>query len=143
MEKLERTIRVGNVDGTLNQAGNITHSITLQVAYAGEHMEKVTFGITQLGRTTMILGHDWLKKHNPEVDWITGKVTMNRCPRSCRMAMHKRMDRLTRVEDDKEEEQARKDIENATISVVRTDEQEVEEEVLRLLDDGYDPFKSG
>jgi len=31
----------------------------------------------------MILGYTWLKDHNPEVDWQTGKVQMNRCPLRC------------------------------------------------------------
>jgi len=28
----------------------------------------------------MILGYTWLKDHNPEVNWQTGEVQMNRCP---------------------------------------------------------------
>jgi len=31
----------------------------------------------------MILGYTWLKDHNPEVDWQTGEVQMNRCPPQC------------------------------------------------------------
>ena len=32
----------------------------------------------------MILGHTWLKEHNPKVDWQTGKVEMLHCsPRCC------------------------------------------------------------
>ena len=32
----------------------------------------------------MILGYTWLKDHNPEVDWQTGEVQMNRCPPRCK-----------------------------------------------------------
>jgi len=31
----------------------------------------------------MILGYTWLKDHNPEVDWQTREVQMNRCPPRC------------------------------------------------------------
>jgi len=31
----------------------------------------------------MILGYTWLKDHNPEVNWQTKEVQMNRCPPQC------------------------------------------------------------
>ena len=31
----------------------------------------------------MILGHTWLQKHNPNIDWTTGKVVLNQCPKEC------------------------------------------------------------
>ena len=31
----------------------------------------------------IILGHTWLIKHNPEIDWQTGEVKMSCCPNSC------------------------------------------------------------
>ena len=27
--------------------------------------------------------HSWLRKHNPEIDWVTGEVKMSRCPPHC------------------------------------------------------------
>ena len=33
----------------------------------------------------MILGHNWLVKHNPEVNWKTGMIKFTRCPGSCTM----------------------------------------------------------
>src|SRR5882724_5749939 len=32
---------------------------------------------------TIILGHTWLVEHNPEIEWSTGKVCMNRCLAAC------------------------------------------------------------
>ena len=26
----------------------------------------------------------WLARHNPEINWKTGKVKMTRCPKKCR-----------------------------------------------------------
>ncbi|KIM52334.1 hypothetical protein SCLCIDRAFT_93187, partial [Scleroderma citrinum Foug A] len=40
--------------------------------------------VTCLGKVPLILGHDWLKKHNPDIDWTTGDVTLSRCPPKCK-----------------------------------------------------------
>ena len=42
----------------------------------------------------MILGHDWLKKHNPEIDWTTGDVKLSRCPPECKSLMDTRFTKL-------------------------------------------------
>jgi len=39
--------------------------------------------VSNLGKQSMILGYTWLKDHNPEVNWQTGEVQMNRCPPQC------------------------------------------------------------
>ncbi|KAJ8581515.1 hypothetical protein M405DRAFT_716338, partial [Rhizopogon salebrosus TDB-379] len=31
----------------------------------------------------IIIGFDWLRKHNPLVDWRTGHIVFNRCPSPC------------------------------------------------------------
>ena len=33
----------------------------------------------------MFLGHDWLVKHNPEVNWKNGTIRFTRCPGQCTM----------------------------------------------------------
>jgi len=38
-----------------------------------------------LNRTDMFLGHNWLVKHNPEVNWKNGIMKFTRCPGSCKM----------------------------------------------------------
>ena len=43
----------------------------------GDHTERIDFGVTNLGKGEIFLGHDWLKRHNPSIDWTTGKVTFN------------------------------------------------------------------
>src|SRR5882724_7021787 len=79
---LPRAIPVYNVDGTLNDAGYITKVVDLIVQY-GDHSERSTFHVMGIGRTTIILGHTWLVEHNPEIDWSTGKVCMNRSSAVC------------------------------------------------------------
>ncbi|THH01445.1 hypothetical protein EW145_g6909 [Phellinidium pouzarii] len=76
------TIPVFNVDGTKNVGGSIEEEVDLVVEYK-EHRELATFEVCNLGKTVLILGHNWLKKHNPEIDWITGEISLTRCPISC------------------------------------------------------------
>jgi hypothetical protein len=82
MHALPHPIRVFNVDGSPNSAGPITEEIDLMISHKG-HRERVTFKVTNLGKTNVILGQFWLHKHNPEVDWRTGEVKFTRCPREC------------------------------------------------------------
>ena len=79
---LTQPILVYNVDGSPNEAGLITEVVSLILHYK-KHSEQTTFAITSLGRQKMILGHSWLCKHNPEIDWGTGEVKMSRCPLHC------------------------------------------------------------
>jgi len=41
--------------------------------------------VTDLNRTDMFLGHDWLVKHNPKVNWKNGTIRFTRCLGSCMM----------------------------------------------------------
>jgi predicted aspartyl protease len=81
--KLPQPILVFNVDGTANTEGSISEVAELLLRY-NSHSKRALFCVTGLGRQNLILGHTWLKDHNPEVDWRTGKVEMSRCsPRCC------------------------------------------------------------
>jgi len=80
--KLSKPIPVYNVDGTLNEAGSITEVVDLILRYQN-HSEQTLFTVTGLGKQKLILGHSWLWKHNPEIDWVTGEVKMSRCPPCC------------------------------------------------------------
>ena len=46
-------------------------------------LTKVQATTPGLGKQKLILGHSWLRKHNPEIDWATGEVKMSRCPPRC------------------------------------------------------------
>jgi len=47
------------------------------------HTEQLKAVVTDLDKTDMFLGHDWLVKHNPEVDWKNGTIQFTRCPEHC------------------------------------------------------------
>jgi predicted aspartyl protease len=80
--KLSQPIPVFNIDRTANTEGLISEVAELLLCYNG-HSERALFCVTGLGRQNLILGHTWLKEHNLEVDWRTGKVEMSRCSLRC------------------------------------------------------------
>ena len=69
--------------GTLNQNGSILEEYEA-ILEIGSHSEQVSLAVTNLRRLPMLIGHTWLCKHNPEVDWKTGQVILSHCPPSCR-----------------------------------------------------------
>ena len=71
-----------NVNGTRNQAGDITHFVSI-IIKIGKHAEKLWCAVTCLGKTPLILGHTWLRKHNLDIDQSSGKITLNKCPQEC------------------------------------------------------------
>jgi hypothetical protein len=76
-------IPVRNVDGTSNgMTGYITEADDLVLKYQN-CSERPLFAVTGLGSQDLILGHSWLQKHNPEIDWTTGEVKMSRCSARC------------------------------------------------------------
>jgi len=59
------------------------HYVLLTI-HVGKHAEKLWCAVTCFGKMLLILGHTWLKKHNPSIDWTTGLVNLNRCPPKCK-----------------------------------------------------------
>ena len=89
IERLERPVKVMNIDGTHNKRGDITHEVTCNIFYKG-HRERARFDVCNLGRTDVILGMPWLVAHNPEIDWEKGEVKLTRCPPWCSKDNEKR-----------------------------------------------------
>jgi len=48
-----------------------------------QHMELANLFVTNTGNHDVLLGTDWLSKHNPNIDWATNTITLNRCPTMC------------------------------------------------------------
>ena len=95
LKPLKNPIPVLNVDGTRNQAGNITHFVSV-IIKIGKHAEKLWCAVTCLGKTPLILGHTWLRKHNPDVDWSSEKITLNKCPQECQSLLETHFAKLLR-----------------------------------------------
>jgi len=105
MERLERPVKVMNVDGTHNKGRDIMHEVTCNIYYKG-HKERVRFDMCNLGRIKVILGMPWLAAHNPEIDWEKGEVKLTRCPLWCGKSNEgkertKRTERVRGAEEEK------------------------------------------
>ena len=98
---LNAPIRIFNVDGSRNSAGDVTHTTTILMEYLG-HREELTAEVTNLGKNSLILGYMWLQKHNPSIDWQTGVIKFTHCPQSCLM-LHNRAKRLATIDDEERE----------------------------------------
>ena len=84
-KKIDFSFEVFNTDGTKN--GEVTKVVPLEVELNG-HKETLEAAVTDLDGTDMFLGHDWLVKHNLEVNWKNETIKFMRCPGNCTM-MHK------------------------------------------------------
>ena len=81
-QKLNHPTYAYNADDTLN-ATAITHRAKLTCWIDG-HVSTEWFFVTNIGSKDMIIGMTWLRSHNPEIDWRTGKITFDHCPPKCR-----------------------------------------------------------
>jgi hypothetical protein len=79
---LTKPIPVYNVDGTANDAGMITDIADVILCYEN-HLKRTQLAVTRLGKQSLILGYNWLRNHNPEINWQTKNVKMSRCPLQC------------------------------------------------------------
>jgi hypothetical protein len=78
---LSKPIPVYNVNSTANDAGMITDIADIILCY--EHSERTQLAVTCLGKQSLILGYNWLRNHNPEINWQTKDVKMSHCPLQC------------------------------------------------------------
>jgi len=76
------SFKVFNTDGTKNR--EITKITPLEIEI-NEHKEQLEAAVMDLNGMDMFLGHNWLVKHNPEVNWKNGTIKFTRCPESCKM----------------------------------------------------------
>jgi len=67
MTKLERPLKVKNVDGIKNSEGNITHQVEVNVFYKN-HVKRMRMDVCNLEKTEVILEMPWLQAHNPEIN---------------------------------------------------------------------------
>jgi hypothetical protein len=78
-------------DGSLSVHGSITHECELVNMKVGIHQEDIKFGLTKVRTSVedgfdLVLGTDWMRKHNPDIDWVEMKIKHWRgdeCPHHC------------------------------------------------------------
>src|SRR5260221_3255909 len=79
---LPQPILIHNVNGSPNENGSVTEEVHVTLRF-GHHSKRAHLTVANLGQQTVIIGHSWLTLHNLEVDWVSQKVLMMRCPPSC------------------------------------------------------------
>ena len=65
------SFKVFNADGTKNR--EVTRIALLEVKI-NRYKKHINVVVTDLNRIDMFLEHDWLVRHNPEVNWKEGKI---------------------------------------------------------------------
>jgi hypothetical protein len=80
---LSKPIPLHNADNSSNAISLITRKAELMMI-CGDHEEDMVAYMADTGDDDMIIGVEWLQRHNPEVNWETGQVKFSRCPRTCR-----------------------------------------------------------
>jgi len=48
-----------------------------------EHKETTEMAVTNIGQHDILLGTDWFRAHNPQIDWAKNNLCLDRCPTSC------------------------------------------------------------
>ena len=74
---LNTPITPRNIDGSLNQEGEITHYTWVRAKMDGRS-SLVQLLITNLGNQDIIFGLPWFKEHNPQIEWSTGRIKLPR-----------------------------------------------------------------
>ena len=66
--KLPVPIPVYNADGSINSAGSIKEFAIIKMRI-GDHSKQIAMAMSNLSMHPIFLGYDWLRKHNPRINW--------------------------------------------------------------------------
>ncbi len=73
MEPLEIPAKVSTLDGRF--LAHVTHQTEpVLLVVPGNHHEYIQFFVFSAHQTPLVIGHPWLKRHNPHIDWSLGKI---------------------------------------------------------------------
>ena len=69
-------IPIYNADRTMKKGGSIS-KFTMVELITNDHLEQLPLAVTSLSTHAIFLGFDWLKMHNPEINWKNHKLTLS------------------------------------------------------------------
>lgn len=69
----QQRLNVSLADGSLHTS---QHATRLVMQTSPDHFELQSFQLISLGNYSLILGMDWLRNHNPSIDWINRTVSL-------------------------------------------------------------------
>ena len=78
--KTKRPIEAQNADGTSNKGGMIQYQIDLNLRIEDRNSLQCFFVMDLGNKNTIILGHPWLTKANPLINWTAGTVRIRGTP---------------------------------------------------------------
>src|SRR5713226_7164899 len=74
----------------MNKSGPIRYTSIQNVRITSSpstfHQECSEFYVTSIGTHNLILGTNWLKAHNPELNWSSSCLVFSHCPSSCSLS---------------------------------------------------------
>ncbi|KAM3618391.1 uncharacterized protein V6R79_019897 [Siganus canaliculatus] len=71
-EPLSKPIKARALNGC--ELFTITHATEPLELQIDDHKEHIIFHVFESPSQTLVLGHPWLRQHNPHVNWNTGKI---------------------------------------------------------------------
>ena len=48
-----------------------------------DHVERIQLAVTNTRNTDLLIGLEWLQRHNSSIDWKKSQILFNRCPVEC------------------------------------------------------------
>lgn len=75
---VKRPLPIALANGSIHTSHHATQ-VVMQTS--SDHFEVQTFQLITLGNYSLILGMDWLKSHNPSIDWEKRTVTLSCSPK--------------------------------------------------------------
>jgi len=76
---LQKPRKIWNIDNTANQAGPITHYITLNIQTRGIQ-KTIQFLVTNIGSEDIVLGYPWMAAFEPRFTWKNGVINKRELP---------------------------------------------------------------
>ena len=80
LQRLGKPIEARNADGTSNKGGMIRYQVDLNLRIEDRNSLQHFFVMDLGNKNTVILGHPWLTRTNPLIDWTAGTVRVRGTP---------------------------------------------------------------
>ena len=75
-------IPVFNINSSPDEAKQISEVVNVLLYYK-THSKRMLLAVSGLRKQSLILGYNWLKDHNPKINWEKGEVKMTCYPLRC------------------------------------------------------------
>ena len=80
LQKLQKPVKAWNANGTSNKGGMIRYQIDLNLRIEERNSLQCFFVMDLGNKNTIILGHPWLTRTNPLINWTARTVRMRGTP---------------------------------------------------------------